>query len=401
MNIRFVTSNTFPDGQAATSRVRCYAKALLAHGCKVEVVAPFNRKRLTGSQWLFSGVHESIPFQVVDNRNTPKTRLGVAFRSYLSLYLMLIHTICTGRQSDVYFLYNNSVLSRFLLLIFLRLIGKKVVLELNEYPFSPDGSRITQLPGIRSILRFFVFKLVFPLADGIVVISKELELVAAKYAPKAKLLKVPILTDSVCSHEINVTSKKDSYLFHAGSLSEQKDGILPVFEAFAIAHRAIRGKNGIHLKFVVTNFIAFPETKQGIDNILKKYDLRDSLIVTGFLREPELQVYMREAIGFVVNKPHNFQNRYNFPTKLASYMLSGRPVILAARNIEANEYLKNEENSIVVDPDDIQGMATAIERVVLDADLSSSLGRRGTESAYKNFYYEHHGARLFNYLKSL
>ena len=70
---------------------------------------------------------------------------------------MLFHTVITVRQSDVFFLYNNAAFTRFLIVLFLRVFGKKVVLELNEYPFSPEGDRITQIPGVRTLMRLFVF----------------------------------------------------------------------------------------------------------------------------------------------------------------------------------------------------------------------------------------------------
>lgn len=403
MRVRIVTGTSYPDGLAATSRIRCYAKALLEQGDEVEVVSPRNVQPLPGRKWLFTDEREGVRFRLINNREASRNRWVRYAWGYLAATPSLVlHTIATMRQSDVFFVYDSSAMSRFVLMLILRASGKKVVLEFNEYPYGTEGNKITRLPGVSKILGIFVLRAIFPLAHGIVVISKALEKVAATYSPKAKRLRIPILAERLpLRRNHQGVRQEDTYLFHAGTLSEQKDGILSVFEAFARAHHRLYHLYGIRLKFYLTNRSTLPQTWQRIETILARHALQDDVVITGFCEEEELERLIGGALALLINKPDHFQNRYNFPTKLGVYLASGRPVVFAGSGLEANHYLQHEENAIVVAPDDSEQMAEAVVRCYREPEFAEKIGKGGTETVERHFHYRQHGSRLSELIRSL
>lgn len=403
MRVRIVTTASYPDGLAGTSRIRCYAKALLEQGDEVEVVSPRNVQPLPGRKWLFADEREGVRFRLISNREASRNRWGRYAWAYAAPVVLLLHTIATLRQSDVFFLYaGDTAATRFMMMLFLRAGGKKVILELNEYPYATEGSKITRLPGVRKVLTTFTLRAIFPLAHGAVVISKALEEVVAAYSPKAKSLRIPILAERLpLSLTGQGVQRENVYIFHAGSLSEQKDGILAVFEAFARAHHRLYDLYGIRLKFYLTNNITQPQTWQSIETILARHALQNDVVITGFCEEDELDRLVGSALALIINKPDHFQNRYNFPTKLGVYLASGRPVIFAGSGLEANHYLRHEVNAIVVPPDDSEQMAEAVVRCYCEPEFAEKIGKGGAETVEQHFYYRQYGSRLSEFLRSL
>lgn len=402
MRIRIVTTTSYPDGHAATSRIRCYAKALLEQGDHVEVVSLRNVQPLVGQKWFLEKELDGVRFRVISNQETSSNRWLRYIWASVGPVLLLLHTIGTMRKSDVFFIYSNHTLTQLLMMVALRGAGKKVVLEVNEYPHSTEGGKISRLAPVRKFLKTFTLRGIFPIPHGIVVISKSLEEIAAQYAPRGKVLLIPILVDRLSPLLIDTRPQlKDFYLIHAGTLSEQKDGILAVVEAFARAHRALLDLHGIRLKFYLTNNITQPQTWRGIESIIDRYGLKDEVMVIGFCEEEDLENLLRNALVLIINKPDNTQNRFNFPTKLGSYLASGRPVVFAGRQVEASRYLRHEQNAIIAPADDSDQIAAAIVRCYSDKGFAEKIGTSGVETVKKHFIYDQHGPNLSQFFRSL
>ena len=142
----------------------------------------------------------------------------------------------------------------------------KVILEINEFPLVTKKNLIVHLK------RWILFHLIFPLYDGFIPISRNLENVILKHkSHSAKLLVIPIigaepnlkLTDSY------IRPLSEEYIFHAGSLIEQKDGILGLLEAFGIASKEL----DIPVKYVFTGVLENSPNKVEIQNAIVKYEL--------------------------------------------------------------------------------------------------------------------------------
>lgn len=401
MRVRIVTTATFPYGQAATSRVRCYAKALISAGDKVTIVAAANLADVPGSSILAHGSYDKIDYVLLRN-SARQGRLAQYFWAFWGPVGLCLYTIATTRKFDAVILYFDGVFSNVVLLAMLRVFGKKVLIEMNEYPYSTDGSRIVRLPLVRRLLQKCFLRLVMPMSNGFLVISDSLSEVVERFAPSAAVLKVPILSDNApdavpapkCTGE-------EIYLFHAGSLSEQKDGISKVFQAFAIAHHKLRERYNVRLKLYLTTKMTHTATWRNLADFLAREDLTEEVVVTGYCSEVLLNRYLRGSLALVINKPENLQNSHNFPTRLGGYLASSRPVILAAADCEANKYLLNDDNAFVVAPNDTAAMAEAIIRCYEDPEAAWRIGGRGLETYLRHFHFGAQAKRLSEFINAL
>lgn len=402
MRVRIVTTNTFPDGFAASSRIRCYTKALVLTGATVTIMAPRNVAPLPGRAIGYRGTWEGARYILLGNgafMHTRTWRLGEAF---LASIVSTLHTVLTMPRFDVCIVFGGGVWSRIILAGALRLAGKKVVYELNEFPFSTEGSRIERLPFVQPFLRQIFLRLALPLSNGVIVISTRLAALVARHAPRSEVLQLPILIEQTDEETApRRLEQPRHYIFHSGTLSERKDGIITAFRAFATAHHRLKSTHGIELKLYLTNFTALEATKRALRHILVQSRLEDDLIVTGFCSTSELNRLMQDALVLVVNKPQNLQNRHNFPTKLGPYLMSGTPVIVAAADCEVNMYLRNRDNAIVVPPDDGDAIANAVVFCYEHAAEARRIGARGRRTSIDAFYFQKHASEFSRFLETL
>lgn len=399
MRVRIITSTSFPDGMAATSRIRCYAKALQKGQIDVNIVSTHGINIKKGKSVLYEGINDGVQYTLLLNKKIAGKIANYAWSSFKA-FLLVIHTIINIKKYDVCLIYNSATWPNLFLASVLKMVGKKTVLEMNEYPYAPDGNKITRYVAIKKYLRCITFKLVFPLLDGIIVISDRLEKVALKYAPGAKILKVPILTEEIPVYETLQNYADKVYLFHAGSLNEKKDGIVNVFEAFGIAHQELIKKHGVESYFYITKDTTYAETLNKIEQVINKYNVNDFIVITGFLSDHELKKIEQGALALVLNKPSTFQNKYNFPTKLSSYLISGTPVIVAAENLELNKFLENGANALITKPDDYSNIAKQIVYCFENPEISKIISKNAYSTVVREFYYVNHIERLRSYFNS-
>ena len=106
------------------------------------------------------------------------------------------------------------------------------------------------------------------------------------------------------------------YIFHSGTLTEQKDGILGMIEAFGMALQ----KLSMPIMFISTGNKESSPHREAINELIEKYHLEKKLVFTGYLSETELKEYLSKASLVIINKYETQQNKYCFSTKLAEYM---------------------------------------------------------------------------------
>jgi len=390
---------------ASTYRIHCYAKGLREVGVAVKVVSPKAQMHYVGRPFLHHGQYNQIGYTVLFNKGAFKNRLTSYVWAEISPYVLVAYCILAAKKFDVLWLYGMGLIPRLILLPLLRLLGKKVVLELNEYPYSTEGSKFTRIPIVRKTMRSITLHWVLPQLNGIVAISENLIKEVSRHVRTVKILKVPILVEAARSLVLSSDSGHESqslnhYIFHAGSLTIQKDGIIEVVQAYTIAARRLN-EESLHLNLVFTNRTALPEVWKKITQILHENGLYDRLKITGYLDNAKLHHYLKGASVLLINKPANFQNRYNFPTKLGDYLLSGAPVIVGAEGIEVNNFLTDNENSRIVPPNDVARMADAIVELCLDNKLSNRIGAAGRETALNHFDYHKNAFRIKDFLNSI
>ena len=255
----------------------------------------------------------------------------------------------------------------------------KFVRDLCELPFGTREETKTSISN-----RHKIESVQFPRYDGVLTISDALTDYAKKYvSANCKIIKIPILVDFDKYNLDDLSEKVEiPYIFHSGTLTEQKDGILGMIEAFGKALQKYKRP----IKFISTGKIEGSRHENEIRELIKQYDLKESIIFTGYLSEEDLKRYLQYASLVIINKYETQQNKYCFSTKLGEYMAAAKPVIITKVG-EAMNWLTDNESAFVIEPKDIDALANAIVHVFSNLEKSRAIGRKGQEVCLKSFNY--------------
>ncbi len=397
MKVFIVTGEPFPNGMAATNRIKCYAKAIIAQHIDCEVViVQKTENALHPKNTLQSGLADNIvPFRYVlgspiNSRNW-LIRQFVIRTSFLRMSWFLSKRVNAG---DVIFGYlgNNLKLTEYLMQ-FAHRRGAVYCRDLCELPYFMIGDK-----HLAQQKRQYMFDNVFPRTDGVVAISDNLvNLVKPYMSDNSCLIKIPILVDfdkyALPDHS---DEAKFPFIFHAGTLTEHKDGFVGMLKAFAIASQKLSSE--IH--FVVAGNLEHSVDKEKILAVIKEYDLSSRVHFLGYLKPDELLKPLSEASLVVLNKVPNEQNLYGFSTKLGEYLAAGKPVIIT-RVGEAINWLTDKENAYIIDHSDINQLASAIVDAFENPEQRKRLGENARLLCQRSFDYKVYGKALREMFETL
>lgn len=396
MKVYIITGEPFPNGMAATNRIKCYAWALLSQDIDVEVLI-FRRTEVIGSML---GNKKAIgEFKGINYRYIGKTPIRsknpIVWRivEKMDYHRTIMYLNKNLKKGDVVIFYCSPQLDLTLRIINkTRHSGAKFVRDLCELPFG-TGEETSKNVNLRN--RTYTDQ--FPLLDGIISISEALSALAAKYVSKDKITKIPILVDYDSYKMEDSSSKAETpYIFHSGTLYEQKDGILGMLEAFGMAVKRIT----IPLEFILTGTKEKSPHAKEIDEIISKYDLGNRVKFTGYLSNDELKSYLSKASLVIINKYETQQNVYCFSTKLGEYLAASKPLIIT--NVgEAMNWLKDKKSAYIIPPKDKQALANAIVKAVENPIERKRIGLNGQDVCKNSFDYRVWGKTLVDFLMKI
>ena len=367
MSVLIIYSGKFPGPSPGAKRIGYYQKGLEAEGIETLI-------------------------QSVNLRG--KGRIAYEIDKLLLPFRAMVAFFKVRKQYKVLFIYGFNWLAYILLALVGKFSGTKVYLEMNEKLGSIYGNRITEL-GIVKLLHISFHRFSYRFLDGFIVISSALETYLKPYTDKgAQLIIVPIIIDTERQGLGIVAPVTHPYLLHAGALSNRKDGIGEVMDAFAIASKNCN--ESLHMYF--TSKIAPKDLWQKIKQVIEDNNLQDRVHFLGDVAESDLLAYQKHCRMLIINKHVNEQNLHNFPTKLGEYLVLERPVITTGIG-ELGKYLKDGENAFIVPLHNIQAMAEKIIYVLHHPKESAIVGSRGKETASLYFDYLVQGKRLANFFK--
>jgi len=392
MTVYFIMRNMYPNGKASTARVRSYTKGLTEYGIECKVIIPISPERYghTPINTIAEGYHENVYFKYITNSPQRKSNFIKRQISDIIGYIKtLLYLRKNLKKNDIVIIYEGGVLWHKIIARTVHSVHCKVVMELNEYPF-------VQTPGSEK-KRKRMLNTVFPMYDGFLAISENLVKLINQYAPSAKVLKVPIIVESLNKDNLYIDKKKEeeAYIFHSGSLSEQKDGILGVIEAFGIACKQLNTP----LKYYMTGNLNDSPHAEQIKTLINKYNLHDKIIFTGYLNENELRNYQKNCNLTIINKYDTIQNKYCFATKLGEYLALKRPVIITDVG-EATFYL-NDTHAYIVPHGSPQLIANKIIEIINNPQKSKQIAEEGYKLTLKEFNYRYQAQRIISFFNRL
>lgn len=395
MKVYILTRGPFPIGMAATNRIICLAKAFRHAGVDCSVVIFKRTRTYSTSSIPDTGTFEGIPYKYIGGSSKRANGTWMAkFQSFLlAIQLLIFLTTCVRYGDVVYYFFGKSNLLKRIMIWIIHKKGGFCVSELCEYPFGTGKET-------KKIIKQRKYELnhIFPQYDGIVAISDALvDLAKAYCSSNCVIRKVPILVDFE-KYNIPNESMHASipYIFHSGTLSEQKDGILGMIEAFGIATSELQ----FPIKFISTGKKEKSPFAKEIDCLIEKYNIADKVVFTGYISDEELKTYLKGASVCIINKYPNQQNRYCFSTKLGEYMAAGKAIIIT-RVGEAINWLEDNKDAIVVEPQNNQILANVIVKLFCDKALCSSLGNEARNKCFQVFDFHNYGQLLNQFVSTI
>ena len=387
----------FPNGTGAAARVHAYTKGLRAAGWDVKVVClRWSERSAEGARnRQADGLCHGIPFTYSSGspyRPATFTRRRLRDVGSALRFTRLVRGT-SGQPPANVILYANSDFALWIVMTVAvcRLAGSACVIERSEYPFvyAPD----TALTRLRARV---LTKTVYPLVDGVIVISTCLEKYFLAHVRRgARVIRVPILVDL---DEFEPSPADDTpgrdILCYAGYLDHpgEVDGLLDAFGAVA----ARFPQWGLRI-------IGGSRDPQAMDRFRARaadLGLGERVEFTGRVERAELPRLLGEATAFALPRASGLFSTAGFPTKLGEYLATAKPVVVTATG-DIPLYLRDGVDAYLVPPDDTPAFAARLAEVFADPSAAREVGARGRETARREFEVLSQCRRLAVYLEDV
>ena len=284
-------------------------------------------------------------------------------------------------------IYNEPNYESFLFVIWARLLGYRVVVDIVEDAyFIADAAPLFSRLKARSArwatahLRWF--------ADGVIVISsylqQKLEHIVGARLPVAL---IPISVDLDRMRRVPGGFHRPARLLYAGSFGE-KDGVENLIAAF----EQVAGQ-GRDIELVMTG--------RGSAERMAMCREADPA-VAGCRADPAISASFRMTITSAPSPTATFSASFACPpssptgasrSSSGEYLATGRPVI-ASRVSDVASYLSDRVNAMLVEPGSVPEIVAAIEYLLADEARAFALGRAGRLVAERHFSARNNGRQL-------
>ena len=397
MKVYIITKEPFPNGMAATNRIKCYARAIHDGGmdCEVTVCGSTEIKGMKIKNTKAVGIYEGVPFRYIGGTTTGSSksfvRKIIQFRNLIYTAFYLYHNLKAG---DILFLIFEFKIKW--TLFFMKIAKMKkafCVRDLCELPYG-TGAETEQANSLRKL----TLEKQFPKLNGVISISDTLLELAKKHTlPTCTHIKIPIMVEfekyETIKHYDETTTP---YIFHAGTLSQKKDGILGMIEAFGMAKQHL----SFPIKYILTGKIEESSHPNELRKIIQYYNLQDSIEFVGYLSQNQIKNYLEKASLVISNRPKSIQDYYGFSTKVGEYLASGTPLITTYWG-EVVNWLKDGENAYIIEPENTIALADKIVYVFTHPEDSKKIGYAGQIICRNYFDYRVWSKPLVEYLNQL
>ncbi len=349
MNIVYIANSAIPSRAANSVQVMSMCAALAGAGHSVTLIVP-DRAHQTlrnADPFAFFGVARS--FQIEKVRAVKRFPLGML--NYLFAGLAVLRA---GRlKSDLIYTRDPVVA------IVSVLMKRRVVLELHE-PIDADTV------SMKLISRLKIFH-----RDGfekLVVITDPLRDYYKQFGcPADKIEVMPDAVDAARFEKLKtVSGKKGTYCIgYLGSLYSGR-GVEVIFELAQLRPRDVFFVYGGIEKYVQK----WRERMHGIENLHIKGHIPNAEVPAALETIDVLLMPYQRKVAASGNRGDI--SKVFSPMKMFEYMASGRPIISSNLPV-LQEVLQHEENCLLVEPDDIYAWKKALDRIIDEPDLATTL----------------------------
>lgn len=377
LNIIFAGNFLYPQGLAATKRVQHFIdRVSRVEGVSAKVLL-FRQAHPGRNDARLQGVHQGILYKTIGANITFGWKLPWSIFSYIFNSTSFILNNRKNGFNNVLYLYNEPNIENVLFVIFARLIGYRVIIDVVEdcYLITANASLLSRL---KSLSVQFSSRRILWFADAIITISPFLK---RKYLSTVGE-KIPVFFVPVSAETEKINCSDSGFhqpvrIFYSGSFGE-KDGVEILIASF---ERLCRQYSNVEL------LLAGKGMEDRITCILEMIDkspFKDKMHYLGFLSDENyFNVLSNCDIPCMVRVNTDFANR-GFPFKLGEYLATGRPVVVSKIG-DIVDYLIDMENAYFVEPGSVESIFECLDYILLHEGEALAVGRAGRLIAEEYF----------------
>ena len=381
----------FPRGFAASNYVRLFGKALVCAGAAAHVVAlDYSERTATPLNTEARGAIDGVTFEYTTGATAlPTFPLAIPVgraRSHARFFRDMVRRARAGRLDAILY-YGRSTAELLHALAAARAARVPLVVIVVEWRLAYRDQTAAQ------VANDHLFARALGLTDGAIVISRFLvDRVVPLLPPGAPCLRLPILAEPAAWQGATPAVRPTPYAVLCTDFdSYPDDAVSAVRAAAGLAPRALE------LLFVGK---ASAATQRRLREEARGLPAGVSLtLLTDYVSSDHLRDLYAGAAALLAPLPDNDRSRARFPSTLAEYLLSGRPVV-STRVGEIGEYLEDEASAFLAAPGDLADFSRALDRALSSVD-AAAVGARGRAVALEHFDHERLGPRIVDFLAAL
>lgn len=376
----------YPRGMAGTKRVQLFIDYLQSKNANVQVLTIGNVGDVKSGNPV-RGTFKKTPYRNI-GAGYNSTGIYYLMFPFILLYLFFFFLYSKKNKSkNLLYIYNSVAADNFLVILFARLTGYKVIIDIVEdYGLSLENNSLLHTLKIKSTV-FFENKISI-FADAVIVLSSYLEkLFREKSNGKIPIISIPVSTVISTKIKSSAVFQSPISICYSGSFGN-KDGLITLIEAFKIFNEKfpssvllLSGK-GSNAEKIISN---------AAHNKIK---------YTGYLNDTEYANFINSADILCMTRVNSKYANAGFPFKLGEYLATGNPVI-ATDVSDVSLYLENYKDCIIVKPENSDEIVSALEFYSANPQKAFEVGKNGREKAKKYFNYETNGEKLLNLMEQI
>jgi glycosyltransferase involved in cell wall biosynthesis len=375
------------DGMASSMRVRNLFEPLIEK--KLLRVANLIYQKDNKEPIGKAGVRNNIAYKVID------FKLPNVF-SFFGFWGGGFKFIKQQKQRDsknVLYNYNYPDAKNILFILYAKLIGYKIVFDIVEDNTFEAGVSFVHKLRLKSSL--FLFNVSRYFSSAMVGISNHLYnriLTITKNKVPAYLIPITVnlkyfTNTTTCSNNGTVQ------IFYGGSFGT-KDGLeylISAFDEICNTHT-----NAYLILTGVGHKRDMDRIRTQIDNARHK----DKILYKGFLSTEVYYKMLNECDIFCMTRVNSKFANAGFPFKLGEFLASGKAVIATSVGDVPN-YLFNNENAFVIQPDSVSELTAALNTAIANPEKRKMMGAAARKTAETHFDSDKISLQLLSIFQSL
>jgi glycosyltransferase involved in cell wall biosynthesis len=375
------------DGMASSTRVRNLLAPLIEK--KVIIASNLIYQKDTRENIGKQGQLNDINFKVI----------GFGLSNIFSVFGFFFGGMSFLKKSkkenckNIIYNYNAPDVKNIFFILYARAIGYKIIFDIIE-----DNSfeaHVGFINKFRIKTSVFLLKRCRYFADGMIGISEHLYQLVQKVSKNSIPCHLIPITVNLNYFKTNSSVKqtKNLQIFYGGSFGK-KDGLeylISAFDKVSALHTDAR---------LIFTGLGHQQDMDRVNAQIEKALNKDRIIYKGFLNNTDYYTLLNECDIFCMTRINSKFANAGFPFKLGEFLATGKAVI--ATNVgDVSNYLFNNVNALVINPDSVDELAAALLALMEQPAKRQAIGIEARKTAEQFFDSDKVGMKLVSIFQSV